>query len=71
MCVFPTAEGMTALMAALVYPNLPAMRRLLEAGADVHRRNHEGKTALDIALEESEQMSGFDEAIALLKAAES
>jgi ankyrin repeat protein len=65
-----TAEGVTALMAALIYPNLPALRRLLEAGAKVHLKNHEGKTALDIALSESEQMSGFDEAIALLKAAE-
>jgi hypothetical protein len=33
-------------------------------------QNYEGKTALDIALAESAQMSGFDEAIALLKAAE-
>jgi uncharacterized protein len=66
-----TAEGLTALMAAaFIGPNLPALRRLLEAGAKVHLKNHEGKTALDIALAESEQMSGFDEAIALLKAAE-
>jgi uncharacterized protein len=65
-----TAEGVTALMAALICPNLPALRRLLEAGAKVYLKNHEGKTALDIALAESEQMSGLDEAIALLKAAE-
>jgi ankyrin repeat protein len=66
-----TAEGVTVLMAALIGPNLPALKRFLDAGANVHLKNHEGKTVLDIALELGAQMSGFDEAIAILKAAQS
>jgi ankyrin repeat protein len=63
-----TANGLTAMMGAVAFPD--SLRKLLDAGADTHRQNHEGKTALDIALELKAQMSGFDEAIALLKAAE-
>ncbi len=55
---------------ALISSNPPALRQRLEARAKVYLKNQEGKTALDIAVAESEQMSGFDAAIALLKAAE-
>ncbi|MBN1798238.1 MAG: ankyrin repeat domain-containing protein [Spirochaetales bacterium] len=54
----------TPLMRAVRYNNLAAARILINAGADIHKKNQEGKTALNIAVEQ-----GNAEMIQLLRAA--
>lgn len=47
-----SSNGTTLLMRAAKVGNLEAARLLLERGADVHARDHEGRTPLAIALAE-------------------
>jgi ankyrin repeat protein len=42
-------RGHTPLMRAVIHDNVPAIEALLEAGADPHVRDAEGRTALDYA----------------------
>ncbi len=48
-------DGMTALMFAADWANLPVVQRLLAAGANVHIRNKEGETALHRAKQEEKK----------------
>jgi ankyrin repeat protein len=59
------ADGTTALMSATRAGEVEAVRLLLEQGAQVHAKDAQGRTALDIAQEE-----GWEEVGALLRQAE-
>src|SRR3546814_2567226 len=44
-------DGRTPLMTAAIKGHLPAVRTLIDAGADVTRSDYTGRTALDLARE--------------------
>lgn len=56
----PSAEGRAPLMWAAERGNRHAARRLLEAGADVMRRDARGRSALDMAIEEGYEELALD-----------
>lgn len=58
------ADGETMLLRACSYGTLPMVALLLQQGADVNRRNHDGLTPLAVAAR-----SGFTDVLALLLAA--
>jgi ankyrin repeat protein len=58
----PDEHGMTSLMHVVFIGNIRAIEDFLTRGPNIHHKDHQGRTALDIAVEE-----GHEQIIQLLK----
>lgn len=53
LCLFQLQNGETALHAAAMFGHLPVVKQLIAAGSDIHWKNQDGLTPLQVARQQN------------------